>query len=153
MKEVRLKIKKRAFPSQGRVRLNETILTGIGIQNGDPVDLINRATSATVSTMVFTDSMDEKGQARISEEDLKKIGLKEGDEVLIRPTVPFDERMKKAAGDATKTITEKAGKLKESAKKTAGDVKGGAAKAYESANRVTQEGIKKVKKKTSEKDL
>ena len=84
MKELRLKIKKRAFPSQGRVRLNESALTGLEIQNGASVDLVNETTGKSISVTVYTDSMVEKGQARVSEEDLKKVGLKDGDMVIVR---------------------------------------------------------------------
>src|SRR5208337_2516477 len=44
MQEVRLTLKKRAFPSQGRVRFNIAHLPDLGIQEGDHVDLINEAT-------------------------------------------------------------------------------------------------------------
>ena len=44
MQEVRLTIKKRAFPSQGRVRLNVAHLPDLGILEGEHVDLINEAT-------------------------------------------------------------------------------------------------------------
>jgi bifunctional DNA-binding transcriptional regulator/antitoxin component of YhaV-PrlF toxin-antitoxin module len=153
MKEVRLKIKKRAFPSHGRVRLNESILTELGIQNGASVDLINSATNKSVGVTVFTDSMVEKGQARVSGEDLKEVGLKEGDEVIIRVTPPLVDRLKKSADEASQAVSEKTGILGKKAKQTAEDVKAGAGKAYEGASKATKEGLKKIKKKVTEKDL
>jgi formylmethanofuran dehydrogenase subunit D len=153
MAELRLKIKRRAFPSEGRVRLNESVLTELSIQNGASVDLINSATNKSVSASVFTDSMVGKGQARVSEEDLKKIGLKDGDEVVVRVTPPLKEKVKKAADDTSGIVAKEAGKLGEKAKKTAGEVKAGAGKAYESASKATKKGFEKVKKKVREKDL
>jgi len=141
MKELRLRIKKRAFPSQGRVRLNESALTGLEIQNGASVDLVNETTSKSISVTVYTDSMVEKGQARVSEEDLKKVGLKDGDMVIVRVTPPLTEKLKKTTDVAAKSIKEGAGKVGESAKKAGGDVK-----------KATTEGYETVKKKVTKKD-
>ena len=141
MKELRLRIKKRAFPSQGRVRLNESALTGLEIQNGASVDLVNETTSKSISVTVYTDSMVEKGQARVSEEDLKKVGLKDGDMVIVRATPPLTEKLKKTSGEAAKSVKEGAGKAGEAAKKAGGDVK-----------KATTEGYESVKKKVTKKD-
>src|SRR5208337_359579 len=48
MQEVRLTIRKRAFPSQGRVRFNVAHLPELGIQEGERVDLINEGTKKSV---------------------------------------------------------------------------------------------------------
>jgi anaerobic selenocysteine-containing dehydrogenase len=141
MKELRLRIKKRAFPSQGRVRLNESALTGLEIQNGASVDLVNETTNKSISVTVYTDSMVEKGQARVSEEDLKKVGLKDGDMVIVRVTPPLTEKLKKTADEAAKSVKEGAGKAGAAAKKAGGDVK-----------KATTEGYETVKKKVTKKD-
>jgi ribosome recycling factor len=141
MKELRLRIKKRAFPSQGRVRLNESALTGLEIQNGASVDLVNETTSKSISVTVYTDSMVEKGQARVSEEDLKKVGLKDGDMVIVRVTPPLTEKLKKTTDEAAKSVKEGAGKAGAAAKKAGGDVK-----------KATKEGYETVKKKVTKKD-
>jgi anaerobic selenocysteine-containing dehydrogenase len=141
MKELRLRIKKRAFPSQGRVRLNESALTGLEIQNGASVDLVNETTSKSISVTVYTDSMVEKGQARVSEEDLKKVGLKDGDMVIVRATPPLTEKLKKTTDVAAKSVKEGAGKAGEAVKKAGGDVK-----------KATTEGYESVKKKVTKKD-
>jgi anaerobic selenocysteine-containing dehydrogenase len=141
MKELRLRIKKRAFPSQGRVRLNESALTGLEIQNGASVDLVNETTSKSISVTVYTDSMVEKGQARVSEEDLKKVGLKDGDMVIVRVTPPLTEKLKKTTDEAAKSVKEGAGKAGAAAKKAGGDLK-----------KATTEGYETVKKKVTKKD-
>jgi len=141
MKKLRLRIKKRAFPSQGRVRLNESALTGLEIQNGASVDLVNETTSKSISVTVYTDSMVEKGQARVSEEDLKKVGLKDGDMVIVRVTPPLTEKLKKTTDEAAKSVKEGAGKAGAAAKKAGGDVK-----------KATKEGYETVKKKVTKKD-
>ena len=52
MQEVRLTIRKRAFPSEGRVRFNVAHLPALGIQDGGKVDLINEETKKSVTTSV-----------------------------------------------------------------------------------------------------
>jgi ribosome recycling factor len=152
MKELQLKIKKRAFPSQGRVRLNESALTDLEIQNGASVDLVNETTNKSISVTVYADSMVEKGQVRVSEEDLKKVGLHDGDTLTVRATPPLKEKLKKTTDDAAKSVKEGAGKVGESAKKVGGDISAGAKKTYESAGKATKEGYEKAKKTVTKKD-
>jgi hypothetical protein len=138
MQEVRLTLKKRAFPSQGRVRLNIAHLPDLGIHEGDHVDLINEATKKTVTTTVIADTMVREGQLRVSEEDLKTLGLNDDEEVLVRKTPPMEARLKKAAADAGSALSAGAKKLDGAAKKTAGDVKAGAAKATATVKKETK---------------
>ena len=129
MQEVRLTVKKRAFPSQGRVRFNLAHLPALGIREGDHVDLINEATKKTITTTIIADTMVREGQVRVSEEDLKALGLQDDEEVLVRKTQPLHEKIKKAAADANASLTKGVDKLDGAAKKTAGEVKVEAGKA------------------------
>jgi len=138
MQEVRLTLKKRAFPPQGRVRINIAHLSDLGIHDGDKVDLINESTKKTVTTTVGADTMVRQGQVRVSEEDLKTLGLHDDEEVLIKKTPPMGEKLKKAAADANAALTKEAKKLDGVAKKTAGDVKAGAAKATKAVKKETK---------------
>jgi ElaB/YqjD/DUF883 family membrane-anchored ribosome-binding protein len=138
MQEVRLTLKKRAFPSQGRVRINIAPLSELGIQEQDKVDLINESTKKIVTTTVIADTMVRQGQVRVSEEDLKALGLHDDEEVLVRKTPPMGEKIKKAAADANAALTKEAKKLDVAAKKTAGDVKAGAAKATDAVKKETK---------------
>jgi len=138
MKEVRFTIKKRAFPSQGRVRLNIAHLPDLGIHEGEHVDLINEATKKSVTTTVIADTMVREGHVRVSEEDLKTIGLNDDDEVLVRKTPPLGEKIKKAAADVNKSLSKSVDKLDESVKKTTVDVKAGAAKAADTVKKETK---------------
>jgi len=142
MKEVRFTIKKRAFPSQGRVRFNIAHLPELGIREGEHVDLINEATKKSVTTAVIADTMVRQGHVRVSEEDLKTIGLNDDDDVLIRKTPPMGEKIKKVAADAKKSLSKGADKLDEKVKKTAGNVKESAEESAET--------VKKETKKTSD---
>jgi len=146
MKEVRFTIKKRAFPSQGRVRLNIAHLPDLGIHEGEHVDLVNEATKKTVTVTVIADTMVRVGHVRVSEEDLKTIGLNDDDEVLVKKTPPLQEKIKKAAADANKSFSKSVDKLDESVKKTSGDVKASAVKAADKVKKETKKASDKVGK-------
>ena len=138
MQDIRLTIKKRAFPSQGRVRLNVTVLSDLGINDGEHVDLINESTKKSVTTTVIADTMVREGQIRVSEEDLKTIGLFDGDEVIVRKTPPLKEKIGKAVDDTHKSLTKGAKTLDDTVRKTAGDVKTGAAKSADTVRKETK---------------
>lgn len=144
MKEVRFTIKKRAFPSQGRVRLNLAHLPELGIREGDHVDLINETTKKSVTATVIADTMVREGHLRVSEEDLKSIGLNDDDDVLVKKTPPLQEKIKKVAADANKSLSKSVGKLDETVKKTTVDVKAGAVKAADTVKKETKKASDKV---------
>jgi uncharacterized protein YoxC len=146
MKEVRLTIKKRAFPSQGRVRLNIAHLPDLGIHEGDHVDLVNEATKKTVTVTVIADTMVRVGHVRVSEEDLKTIALNDDDDILVKKTPPLQEKIKKAAADANKSFSKSVDKLDESVKKTSADVKASAEKAAKTVKKETKKASDKVGK-------
>jgi formylmethanofuran dehydrogenase subunit D len=139
MKEIRLHIKKRAFPSHGRVRVNAHHLPDLDANEGDQVDLINEPAQKMVTVTLIADSMVGEGDIRASEEDLKSLGMKEGDEVLIRKTPPVQEKVKKAVAGARTTMSEQVGKLDNTIKKTAGNVKDSAAKTAGTVSKKTHE--------------
>ena len=146
MQDVRLTIKKRAFPSHGRVRFNAAILSDLGINEGEHVDLVNEATKKSVTATVIADTMVREGQIRVSEEDLKTLGLSDNDEVLVRRTPPLKEKIGKAADDAHKSLSKGAKTLNSTVRKTAGDVKTGAAKSADTVKKETLKASDKVGK-------
>jgi hypothetical protein len=119
MQEVRLTLKKRAFPSQGRVRFNIAHLTDLGILEGDRVDLINENTKKMVTTSIIADTMVREGQVRVSEEDLKTLGLQDEEEVLVRKAVPLQEKIKKVAANAGAALSKSAAKIDDAVRKSA----------------------------------
>jgi formylmethanofuran dehydrogenase subunit D len=158
MKDVRLTVKKRAFPSQGRVRLNIAHLPELGIHEGDHVDLINETTKKSVTAAIIADTMVRVGHVRVSEEDLKTLGLNDDDEVLVRKTPPQQEKVKKAAADSGKSIPVDADKpaakvkktsvvVKTAAVKTAAPVKKDAGKVPEPIAKVPAKIVKAIKKR------
>jgi hypothetical protein len=128
MQEVRLTLRKRAFPSQGRVRFNIAHLPDLGILEGDHVDLINESTKKSVTVTVIADTMVRQGQVRVSEEDLKMLGLQDDDEVLVRKTPPLQEKIKKAAADAGSSLSRRTAGMDDAVRKTAVELTTEAAK-------------------------
>jgi hypothetical protein len=134
MQDLRLTIRKRAFPSRGRVRLNVAHLPALGVGEGERVDLINEETKKTVTATVIADTMVREGQIRVSDDDLATLGLDDDNEVLVRRTPPLEEKVKRAvdkaaagAGKTADTIKKETKKAADSigrqAEKTAGQVK------------------------------
>jgi formylmethanofuran dehydrogenase subunit D len=141
MENLTLKIKKRAFPSHGRVRLHESRLTDLKIVNGDHVDLVNDAAKKTVTVTVIADTMVGKDEIRVSEEDLKSLGLKEGEDVSIKKSLGIKEKLSRTSGDVS------AG-----AKKVGSDVATGAKKAGAAVGKAAGDTADAVKKKVKGKD-
>jgi len=141
MQEIELTIKKRAFPSKGRVRLHESKLTDLGIVNGDHVDLINEIAKKTVTVSVISDTMVGIEEIRVSEEDLKAVGLKEGDKVRVKKSLGLKEKLGKSTADVS------AG-----AKKVGSDVAAGAKKAGASVGKAAGGAADTVKKTVKGKD-
>jgi formylmethanofuran dehydrogenase subunit D len=141
MQEIELTIKKRAFPSKGRVRLHESKLTDLGIVNGDHVDLINETTKKTVTVAVISDTMVGTDEIRVSEDDLKALGLKEGDKVPVKKSLGLKEKLGKSTADVS------AG-----AKKVGSDVAAGAKKAGAAVGKAAGGAADTVKTKVKGKD-
>ena len=141
MENLTLKIKKRAFPSHGRVRLHESRLSDLKIVNGDHVDLMNEAAKKTVTVTVISDTMVGVDEIRVSEEDLKSLGLSEGQEVSIKKSLGIKEKLSKAPADVAT-----------GAKKVGGDVATGAKKAGATVGKAAGDTADAVKKKVKGKD-
>jgi len=141
MDTLTLKTKKRAFPSRGRVRLHETRLAQLKIVNGDRIDLVNEAAKKTVTVTVIADTMVGRDEIRVSEEDLKSLGLKDGEEVSIKKSLGIKEKVSKTAGDVST-----------GAKKVGGDVATGAKKAGAAVGKAAGNTAATVKKKVKGKD-
>jgi hypothetical protein len=85
------------------------------IVNGDRVDLMNETAKKTCTVTVNADTMVGRDEIRVSEEDLKSLGLNEGEEVSIKKSIGITEKVStgakkagaavgKAAGDTAKAV-------------------------------------------------
>jgi len=145
MKDVRLKTKKRSFPSQGRIRINVGLLSDIGIKEGDKIDIVNEETGKIVTATVIADSMVEKDEIRVSGEDLASLGTNEGDFIIVRKTPPLKERAAKIVQGTEKRVAEESARLDASFRKTAVEVKASAEKAAHTIKKEAGKAGKKVK--------
>lgn len=139
MQDIILIAKKRAFPSLGRVRLNIAHLEGLGIRDGERLDLANGATKKTVTVTVVADTQVPEGQVRVSTEDLAALGLADGDKVVVHRTVPLKEKLSKAAAEANTAIAKNAGEMGSAVKKES-------KKASDTIGKAASSAAKKVKK-------
>ena len=141
MDTLTLRTKKRVFPSRGRVRMHESRLNELKIVNGDHVDLVNEAAKKTVTVTVIADTVVGRDEVRVSEEDLKSLGLKEGEDVSIRKSLGIKEKITKTTADVST-----------GAKKVGGDVATGAKKAGAAVGKAAGDTATTVKKKVKGKD-
>jgi formylmethanofuran dehydrogenase subunit D len=141
METLTLKTKKRVFPSRGRVRLHESRLNDLKIVNGDHIDLMNETAKKTVTVTVIADTVVGRDEIRVSEEDLKSLGLKEGEEVSIKKSLGIKEKVTKGAGDVAT-----------GAKKVGSGVATGAKKAGAAVGKAAGSTADTVKKKVKGKD-
>lgn len=132
MEEVTLQAIKRAMPGHGRARVNISLLTDIGIEDTGEVEVITSGGS-TLTLTVFADALVEKNQIRISEDDIVKLGISEGDLITVKRKIPMTEQVKTVAGDlaekvskgihtAGEVLSEKTGEIKEGTAQAAQDL-------------------------------
>jgi hypothetical protein len=153
MTDLRLTMKKRAFPSQGRIRLHESSLTGLKIVQGDSVDLVNEGNGRAVTVTVIADWMVGTGEIRVSAEDIKALGLTDGNDVVVRKTQPLNEKARVAAKDANRMLSESVDKLDLVVQKTIADVKtegAKAANAFRAGAKTAADSVKSVARKTAD---
>jgi hypothetical protein len=133
MEEIRLKVQKRAIPGRGRVRINTATLASIDAREGGGLDLFTADRARHVTATAFADTIVDAGAIRVSPEDLKSLGIQEGDAVIVKKAPPVAEQVKRTAKEtagsvekelraAGKTIKGKAEKATQGAAKTAKQV-------------------------------
>jgi K+/H+ antiporter YhaU regulatory subunit KhtT len=171
MDEVRLKIRKRAVRSRGRARLNKSMLSELGAEEGAKLEIVNEALNKSVTVTLFADSMVEEGYIRLSPEDLESLGMAEEDTVIIRKKPPLPEQMREKAGAAAERVSERIERVGEAVKKeaekakaetleAAGTIKGEVSRAYgriveetapvtERMEGVTKETVSRIKEEVS----
>lgn len=115
MEGVYLKVQARAFPSRGRARVHESVLPELGIENEEHIEiqkypLAEEEKPKPLVLSAYADAMVEKDVIRMSPEDIAKIGIAEGDTVIVSRKVPLTEAIGKKMGATGKTIEEGAGK-------------------------------------------
>ncbi len=104
MEGIGLKVKVRAVPSRGRVRVHESVLQMLEIEQGDHIDLYSAPDAKPMTVCVYADAMVEKGIVRMDAGDVEKLGLREASVVTAQKTPTFTEKLKSATSKTTQSI-------------------------------------------------
>jgi hypothetical protein len=104
MEGIGLKVKVRAVPSRGRVRVHESVLKMLEIEQGNNIDLYSAPDAKPMTVSVYADAMVEKGVVRMDSGDVEKLGLREGSVVTAQKTPTFTEKLKSATSKTTQSI-------------------------------------------------
>jgi uncharacterized protein with PhoU and TrkA domain len=128
MEEVTLQAVQRAMPGHGRARINNSLLDQLGIGDNDEVDVVTPAGSH-ITVTVFADSLVDAGDIRLSQEDLKTLGIESGTRVVVRRKVPVAEQVKSAAYDLKDRTVKGIKGIEDAVSEKAADLKEGAATA------------------------
>ncbi|MBS3816100.1 MAG: hypothetical protein KGY76_00875 [Candidatus Thermoplasmatota archaeon] len=80
--EITLKVKKSPVESGGRVRVNNSIIEDLDMEDGDLIVVSSKNKDVLVSA--YSDEMIEEDNISIRVKDRKKLGVEEEDEVEVR---------------------------------------------------------------------
>jgi hypothetical protein len=162
MEGIQLKVQVRAFPSQGRARIHESVLPDLEIKEGESLEILKYPAkyddkSKPVSVAAYADTMVDKDAIKLSPEDMAALSVTEGDTVTVRRKIPLTEHIGKKAGEAGKAVSESAAHAGDVITKKAGgageSIKKGAGEAGEAIEKGAKDVAKKIKPEKGEKDL
>ncbi|MFA5331562.1 MAG: TrkA C-terminal domain-containing protein [Methanoregula sp.] len=97
MEERRLTVQKRAFPSKGRARVHASVLSDLGVDERGTLDIWTTAQDRWITVSGYGDSMVQPDSIRLSEEDLRELGVENGDEVVVKKARPLSDQVKDSA--------------------------------------------------------
>jgi hypothetical protein len=97
MTDVPLTVHQRAFPSRGRARIHESVLSALQLKEGDEIELFTGDHPSPVLVAAYADSLVGEDEIRLSPEDMASLNVSEGATVTARKRPPAMERMKQTA--------------------------------------------------------
>lgn len=154
MEGIQLKVQVRAFPSEGRARIHESVLPDLGIKEGEDLEILKYPavyddSSKPVSVAAYADAQVGRDIIRLSPEDMAALGVAEGDTVTVRRKVPLSEQIGKKVDETSKTITghaEQAGeKITKGAEQAGESLKKEAGQAGQALDKGARDLMKKFK--------
>ena len=154
MEGIEVKVQKRSFPSKGRVRVHTSLLADLAVETGTSVE-VDGGSGKVLTLGAFSDSMVAEGVVRMDPEDMKKLGVEEGEVVVVRRAKGITEKMKKGTKETTEKVSKGAkdvgGKVAKGAGSAATSVKKGAGSAAASVKKGAGSAATTVKKTVSPK--
>jgi len=100
MEDLTLTVKKRAFPSLGRARVNASVLKKIGIDEREDLDVGTTGKDRWITVAAFGDSTVGEDTIRLSTEDIETLGVPEGASVIVKKVLPLSDQVRETAQEA-----------------------------------------------------
>ena len=127
MEDIYLKVQTRAVPSRGRARLHESVITRLGVEVGENIEvqrypLEEEEHPKPLVLSAYADAMVEEDAIRMSTDDIARLGVAEGDSVIVRRKIPLTEVIGKKAGATGRAVQEGAGKAGKSIEEGVKDI-------------------------------
>lgn len=97
MEDLTLTVKKRAFPSQGRARMNAATLKKIGVDEREDLDVGTTGKDRWITVAAFSDSTVRQDTIRLSTDDLAALGVEEGASVIVKKALPLSDQVRQTA--------------------------------------------------------
>ena len=97
MEDLTLTVKKRAFPSQGRARMNAATLKKIGVDEREDLDVGTTGKDRWITVAAFSDSTVRQDTIRLSTDDLAALGVEEGAAVIVKKALPLSDQVRETA--------------------------------------------------------
>lgn len=122
MKEIELTIQTRAFPSEGRARVHESVLLMLEVKEEEAIEIMKLPLNMDekqkqITLNVYADTMVDKGVIRLSPEDIAELAAADGDTVHVQRKIPLTEMISKKLNKTGEAIVEGAEELGESIEK------------------------------------
>ncbi len=112
MEDLKLKVRKRAFPSHGRSRVHSSVIDTLGLAEHDSIDVGIPGTDRWITVTAYGDSIVQPDTIRLSGEDITALGAGDGDEVIVRKTLPLTDQVRQAAKKTAGQVTDSLGSVK-----------------------------------------
>lgn len=127
MEGIELFIQIRAFPSEGRARVHESVLPLLGVEEGGAIEVKKMPLTGDekpkhVTLSIFADGMVEEGAIRISPEDVAKLAAAEGETVHVQRKPSFTEMISRKVNKTGSAVKEGAENMGESIEKGAKEI-------------------------------
>jgi len=104
MEDFTLTVQKRAFPSQGRARMNGVTLKKIGIDEREDLDIGTTGKNRWITVAAFSDSTVREDTIRLSTDDIAALGVEEGTAVIVKKAVPLSDQVRETAQAAADQV-------------------------------------------------
>ncbi|MEN6396169.1 MAG: hypothetical protein ABFC78_06785 [Methanoregula sp.] len=97
MEYITLTVQKRAFPSEGRARMNPATLKKIGVDEREDLDVGTTEKDRWITVSAYSDSTVGEDTIRLALGDLDALGVPECTAVIVKKTMPLSDQVRETA--------------------------------------------------------